>query len=284
MTAIFAFGSEAQRARWLPALRAGEKIGCFALTEPHGGSDPAGMKTFAVREADGWRLDGVKRWISQGTIADVAVVWARTSEGIRGFLVERGTPGFSARPIRKTLSLRASTTATLFLEGVRVPEENRLPEALGLKAPLRCINEGRLGIAWGALGAAGACYEGALAYSKGRVQFGRAIAGFQLTQEKLVEMVSEITKGELLALRVSRLHDEKRARPEHISMAKRNNVRAALEIARDARSILGANGISLDFHVVRHLCNLESVFTYEGTHEIHTLLIGHAITGLSAFS
>ncbi|MBI5447041.1 MAG: acyl-CoA dehydrogenase family protein, partial [Deltaproteobacteria bacterium] len=242
------------------------------------------MKTFARREGEGWRLDGVKRWISQGTIADVAVVWARTEEGIRGFLVERGTPGFSSRPIRKTLSLRASTTATLFLEGVVVPEESRLPAALGLKAPLGSINEGRLGIAWGALGAASACYETALAYAKGRTQFGRAIAGFQLTQEKLVDMLGELTKGQLLALRVSRLHDEGRARPEHISLAKRNNVREALRIAREARSILGANGISLEFHVMRHLCNLESVYTYEGTHEIHTLLIGHAITGLSAFN
>jgi glutaryl-CoA dehydrogenase len=284
MYPIFTFGSDEQKKAWLPALARGEKIGCFALTEPAGGSDPARMKTFATWEGGDWRLRGTKRWISQGSIADVALVWAQTEEGIRGFLVEKRSPGFSARRIEKLLSLRASTTATLVFDDVRVPDSSRLPGARGLKAPLACIDEARLGIAWGALGAAMACYEQALSYAKRRIQFEKPIASFQLTQQKLVKMLTEITKGQLLALRVARLRDEGKARREQISMAKMNNVREALSIAREARSILGANGISLNFHVMRHLCNLESLYTYEGTHEIHTLILGQAITGLPAFS
>ena len=283
MYPIFTFGSEEQKERWLPAMARGEKIGCFALTEPEAGSDPAHMKTFAARDGDDWRLSGIKRWISFGEIADVALVWARTEDGIRGFLVEKGSPGFTARPIPRMMSLRASVTSTLILDEVRVPERNRLPEAFGLKSALMCLNEGRLGIAWGAMGAAAACYEAALDYARKRIQFEKPIAAFQLTQRKLVKMLTEITKGQLLALRVSRLRDEGVATPEQISMAKMNNVAEALKIARTARGILGGNGISLDFHVIRHLCNLESVYTYEGTHEVHTLLLGEAITGHSAF-
>jgi glutaryl-CoA dehydrogenase len=284
MYPIFIFGSEEQKKRWLPAMVKGAKIGCFGLTEPEAGSDPAHMKTFAVRDGDDWRISGVKRWISFGAIADVALVWARTEGGIRGFLVEKGLPGFTTRPIPRLMSLRASVTSTLILDDVRVPERNRLPEAIGLKAALMCLNEGRLGIAWGAMGAAAACYETALDYARKRIQFEKPIAAFQLTQRKLVAMLTEIAKGQLLALRVSRLRDEEKATPEQISMAKMNNVAEALKIARTARSILGGNGISLDFHVIRHLCNLESVYTYEGTHEVHTLLLGEAITGHSAFS
>jgi glutaryl-CoA dehydrogenase len=283
MYPIHAFGSTAQQLRWLPALAKGEKIGCFALTEPEAGSDPAAMKTFARRDGGDWVLRGVKRWISYGELADVALVWAQTEEGIRGFLVEKGMPGFAARPIPRLGSLRASVTSTLILEEVRVPESSRLPAAEGLRSVLMCLNEGRLGIAWGTLGAAMACYEAALAYALKREQFGRPLAAFQLTQRKLAGMLTEISKGQLLALRVARLREAGAARPEQISMAKMNNVAAALRIARTARSILGGNGICLDFHVMRHLCNLESVFTYEGTHEVHTLILGQAITGISAF-
>jgi glutaryl-CoA dehydrogenase len=284
MYPIYTFGSEEQKGEWLPALARGEKIGCYALTEPEAGSDPGNLKTFARRDGEDWILSGVKRWISYGSIADVALVWARTEEGIRGFLVETGTPGFTAGQIPKMMSLRASVTSTLILDDVRVPERNRLPEAAGLRAALMCLDEGRLGIAWGAVGAAMACYEMAVDYAGRRIQFERPIASFQLTQQKLVKMLTEISKGQLLALRVSRLRDQGRARPEQISMAKMNNVAEALKIARAARSILGGNGISLDFHVIRHMCNLESVYTYEGTHEVHTLILGEAITGLSAFS
>jgi glutaryl-CoA dehydrogenase len=284
MYPIYTFGSEEQKGEWLPALARGEKIGCYALTEPEAGSDPGNLKTFARRDGEDWILSGVKRWISYGSIADVALVWARTEEGIRGFLVETGTPGFTAGQIPKMMSLRASVTSTLILDDVRVPERNRLPEAAGLRAALMCLDEGRLGIAWGAVGAAMACYEMAVDYAGRRIQFERPIASFQLTQQKLVKMLTEISKGQLLALRVSRLRDQGRARPEQISMAKMNNVAEALKIARAARGILGGNGISLDFHVIRHMCNLESVYTYEGTHEVHTLILGEAITGLSAFS
>jgi glutaryl-CoA dehydrogenase len=284
MYPIHTFGSEEQKREWLPALARGEKIGCYALTEPEAGSDPGNMKTFARRDGKDWILSGVKRWISYGSIADVALVWARTEEGIRGFLVETGTPGFTAGQIPKMMSLRASVTSTLILDDVRVPERNRLPEAAGLRSALMCLDEGRLGIAWGAMGAAMACYEMAVDYAGRRIQFERPIASFQLTQQKLVKMLTEISKGQLLALRVSRLRDQGRARPEQISMAKMNNVAEALKIARAARGILGGNGISLDFHVIRHMCNLESVYTYEGTHEVHTLILGEAITGLSAFS
>jgi glutaryl-CoA dehydrogenase len=284
MYPIHTFGSEEQKREWLPALARGEKIGCYALTEPEAGSDPGNLKTFARRDGEDWILSGVKRWISYGSIADVALVWARTDEGIRGFLVETGAPGFTAGQIPRMMSLRASVTSTLILDDVRVPERNRLPEAAGLRAALMCLDEGRLGIAWGAMGAAMACYEMAVEYAGRRIQFERPIASFQLTQQKLVKMLTEISKGQLLALRVSRLRDQGRARPEQISMAKMNNVAEALKIARAARSILGGNGISLDFHVIRHMCNLESVYTYEGTHEVHTLILGEAITGLSAFS
>jgi glutaryl-CoA dehydrogenase len=283
MYPIFTFGSEEQKARWLPLLSRGKAIGCFALTEPEAGSDAASIRTVARRDGVDWRLTGVKRWISYGELADVALVWAQTEEGMRGFLVEKGTPGFSARPIPHLGSLRASVTSTLILEEVRVPDAARLPGAVGLKGPLACINEGRLGIAWGALGAAAACFEAARAYAGKRVQFGRPIAAFQLTQQKLARMLAELAKGELLAWRVARLRDEGRARPEQISLAKMNNVAAALAIAREARSVLGGNGISLDFHVMRHLANLESVYTYEGTHEIHTLILGEAVTGIPAF-
>lgn len=283
MYPISVFGSAEQKERWLPALAKGEAIGCFALTEPEAGSDPAHLKTFARRDGADWRLTGIKRWISFGSLADVALVWAQTDEGIRGFLVETPVPGFSARQIPRMASLRASVTSTLTLEDVRVPETARLPGATGLKAALSCLNEGRLGIAWGAMGAAAACFEAARDYAGRRVQFGQPIAAFQLTQRKLAAMVTEISKGELLAWRVARLRDAGKARPEQISMAKMNNVAEALKIARVARSILGGNGVSLDFHVIRHMNNLESVYTYEGTHEIHTLILGAAITGIEAF-
>lgn len=283
MYPISVFGSAEQKARWLPALAQGEAIGCFALTEPEAGSDPSQMKTFARRDGADWRLSGLKRWISYGSIADVALVWAQSEEGIRGFLVETSAPGFSARQIPRMASLRASVTSTLILDDVRVPDSARLPGAEGLKAALSCLNEGRLGIAWGAMGAAAACFEAARDYAVRRVQFGRPIAAFQLTQSKLAAMLTEIVKGELLAWRVARLRDEGKARPEQISLAKMNNVAEALKIAREARSILGGNGVSLDFHVIRHMNNLESVYTYEGTHEIHTLILGAAITGIPAF-
>lgn len=283
MYPISVFGSAEQKARWLPALAQGEAIGCFALTEPEAGSDPSQMKTFARRDGADWRLSGLKRWISYGSIADVALVWAQSEEGIRGFLVETSAPGFSARQIPRMASLRASVTSTLILDDVRVPDSARLPGAEGLKAALSCLNEGRLGIAWGAMGAAAACFEAARDYAVRRVQFGRPIAAFQLTQRKLAAMLTEIVKGELLAWRVARLRDEGKARPEQISLAKMNNVAEALKIAREARSILGGNGVSLDFHVIRHMNNLESVYTYEGTHEIHTLILGAAITGIPAF-
>lgn len=284
MHPIAVFGSAEQQARWLPLLARGEAIGCFALTEPEAGSDPAHIKTFARRDGSDWRLSGIKRWISYGSIADVALVWAQTGEGIRGFLVEASLPGFSARQIPRMASLRASVTSTLILDDVRVPESSRLPDAIGLKAALQCLDEGRLGIAWGVMGAAAACFEAARDYALRRVQFERPIAAFQLTQRKLAAMLTEIVKGELLAWRVARLRDEGKAQPEQISLAKMSNVAEALKIAREARGILGGNGISLDFHVIRHMSNLESVYTYEGTHEVHTLILGEAITGISAFA
>lgn len=283
MHPISLFGSAKQKEHWLPLLARGEAIGCFALTEPEAGSDPSSMQTFARRDGTDWRLSGIKRWISYGSIADVALVWAQTDEGIRGFLVETSAPGFSARQIPRMASLRASVTSTLILDDVRLPEAARLPGATGLRAALSCLDEGRLGIAWGAMGAAAACFEAARDYALRRVQFGRPIASFQLTQRKLAEMLTEIVKGELLAWRVARLRDEGKARPAQISLAKRNNVAEALKIAREARSIFGGNGVSLDFHVIRHMNNLESVYTYEGTHEVHTLILGAAITGINAF-
>jgi len=283
MFPIHRYGSEEQKQRWLPRMAAGEVIGCFGLTEPEFGSNPAGMATRARRDGSDWILNGTKRWITNGNVADLAIVWARTEQGIRGFLVEKGAKGFEARQIHHKLSMRASVTSELILDDCRIPAGNELPEAQGLKAPLSCLNEARYGIVWGVLGAAIACYRSALEYAKARVQFDRPIAGYQLTQEKLVNMLTEITKGQLLALQLGRLKDAGKATATQISMAKLNNVREALQIAREARSILGANGISLEYPVMRHMNNLETVLTYEGTSEIHMLAIGEEITGLSAF-
>jgi glutaryl-CoA dehydrogenase len=284
MYPIHAYGSDAQRDHWLPRLARGEAIGCFGLTEPEFGSNPAGLRTRAVREGSRWRLQGSKMWITNGSIADVAVVWARTEEGIRGFLVERGTPGFSAPEMKGKWSLRASVTSELVLDDVVVDEaRSLLPGVTGLKGPLGCLNQARFGIAWGALGAAEACYQCALDYALGRTQFDRPIAGFQLTQEKLAWMVTELSKGQLLALQVARRKDQGTVTPAQVSMAKMNNVAVAREICARARTILGAAGILGEYPIMRHLANLESVSTYEGTHEMHTLVIGEAVTGLSAF-
>jgi len=283
MFPIHRYGSEEQKQRWLPKMAAGEVIGCFGLTEPEFGSNPAGMATRARRDGKDWILNGTKRWITNGNVADLAIVWARSEQGIRGFLVEKDTKGFEARQIHHKLSMRASVTSELILDDCRIPAGNELPEAQGLKAPLSCLNEARYGIVWGVLGAAIACYRSALEYAKARVQFDRPIAGYQLTQEKLVNMLTEITKGQLLALQLGRMKDEGKATATQISMAKLNNVREALQIAREARSILGANGISLEYPVMRHMNNLETVLTYEGTSEIHMLAIGEEITGLAAF-
>jgi len=284
MFPIHAFGSEEQKQRWLPRMARGEAIGCFGLTEPDFGSDPAGMRTSARRDGDSYVLNGTKMWITNGSIADVAVVWARAEDGIRGFLVERGTPGFTASDIHQKLSLRASVTSELHFEDCRVPSENMLPNVRGMRGPLSCLDEARYGITWGANGAARACYEVALDYAKTRVQFQRPIGGFQLVQRKLAIMATELVKAQLLALQLGRLKDEGVLHPVQISLAKRNNVREALNTAREARSVLGANGITLEYPISRHMNNLESVFTYEGTDDIHTLIIGQAITGLNAFS
>jgi glutaryl-CoA dehydrogenase len=261
----------------------GEAIGCFGLTEPDAGSDPGRMRTNARRDGSSWVLNGTKMWITNGGIADVAVVWANTDEGVRGFLVPTDTPGFSTNDVHRKLSLRASVTSELVLDDVRVPDDAVLPDVVGLRGPLSCLTEARFGIVWGALGAARACFETALAYAKEREQWGRPIAGFQLTQEKLTNMAVELGKGMLLALHLGRMKDDGRLRPEHVSMGKLSNVREALAIAREARSILGANGITLEYPVIRHMNNLESVYTYEGTEEIHTLIVGQALTGLRAF-
>lgn len=283
MFPIAAFGSDAQKQQWLPAMVRGEKIGCFGMTEPQAGSDPEHMETRARREGDAYVLTGRKMWITNGHIADVAVIWAQTDAGIRGFLVERGTPGFTAHPIQRKMSMRASVTSALVLDDVRIPVDNLLPGTTGLKSALSCLNEGRYGIAWGAVGAAMACYETALHYAQNRIQFQVPIASFQLVQSKLVKMLTEITKAQLLCIRLGRLKDEGKARHTHISMAKMNNASEALKIARAARDILAANGISLAYPVIRHLLNLETVNTYEGTQDIHTLALGHDITGLDAF-
>ncbi len=284
MFPIFTFGSDPQKEYWLPRLSRGESIGCFGLTEPDHGSDPGGMTTRAERKGNKFVLNGAKMWITNGTIADVAVVWAKLDGEITGFLVEKGTEGFTAPEMKGKHSLRASVTSELVLQNCEIPEENILPKSGGLKSPLMCLDQARFGIAWGAIGAAMACYETALEYAKSRVQFTKPIAAFQLTQEKLVFMLTEITKGQLLNLQLGRLKDQNRAKFSHISMAKRNNVQMALEIARVARNVLGANGILGEYPVMRHMENLESVYTYEGTHDIHTLIIGNDITGLQAYS
>lgn len=284
MFPIYAFGSEEQKQHWLPRMASGDVIGCFGLTEPDFGSDPSGMRTTARRDGDSYVLNGTKMWITNGGIADLAVVWARAEEGIRGFLVERGTPGYTTSDIHQKLSLRASITSELHFADCRVPAANMLPNVRGLRGPLSCLDEARYGIAWGATGAARACYEVALDYAKSRIQFNRPIASFQLVQQKLAIMATELVKAQLLALHLGRLKDEKLLHPVQVSLAKRNNVREALKTAREARSILGANGITLEYPISRHMNNLESVFTYEGTDDIHTLIIGQAITGQSAFS
>ena len=283
MSAIYKFGSEEQKEEWLPKMAKGEAIGCFGLTEPEAGSDPASMKTFARKDGSGWVIDGEKRWIGMGTIVDVAVIWAQTDDGIRGFLVPTDAQGFSARDIQQKLSMRASVQCDLFLNEVRLPEDAMLPKAEGLGGPFACLNEARYGIIWGSMGAARDCYEAALGYAKEREQFGKLVASFQLTQQKLVDMMLEIQKGTLVALRIGRMKDEGTLRPEHVSFGKLNNVRDAIRIAREARTILGGNGITLDFPVMRHANNLESVLTYEGTSEVHTLILGKAITGTQAF-
>ena len=283
MFPIFAFGSEEQKQRWLPRMAKGEVIGCFGLTEPDYGSNPSGMVTTARKEGDSYVLNGTKMWITNGGVADLAVVWAKLDGDIRGFLVERGAPGFTTSNVTHKLSLRASVTSELHFEECRIPDENILPDVRGLRGPLSCLDEARFGIAWGANGAARACYEAAVDYAKTRVQFGRPIGGFQLTQRKLADMATELVKGELLALQLGRLKDQGLAHPVQVSLAKRNNVRQALNTAREARSVLGANGITLEYPVSRHMNNLESVYTYEGTDDIHTLILGQAITGLSAF-
>ncbi|MDI9610050.1 MAG: acyl-CoA dehydrogenase [Archaeoglobaceae archaeon] len=285
MFPIWSYGSEEQKREYLPKLASGEIIGCFGLTEPNVGSDPASMETTARRDGDEWIINGTKTWISEAEIADLAVVWARDIQDrkIKGFLIERGTKGFKQTLIRKKGSMRAGDVGELYLSDCRVPEENRLPNALGIRAPLSCLDQARFGISWGALGAAIDCYETALNYAKNRKQFGVPIASFQLVQEKLVEMLIEITKGQLLSFRLSQLMNAGKATPEQISMAKKNNVRVARFCARTAREILGANGISLDYSPIRHMANIESVYTYEGTDDIHTLILGRAITGIDAF-
>ena len=285
MYPIFTFGSDEQKQKWLPPMAKGHKIGCFGLTEPDFGSNPSGMITRAAKKGNKWVLNGTKMWITNGSIADIAVVWAKTEDGsVRGFLVEKGTPGFATEDTKGKHSLRASVTSELHFADCEIPADAVLPKSDGLKAALMCLNQARYGIAWGAIGAAMACYDCALSYSKTRVQFDRPIAGFQLTQEKLVHMLTELTKMQLLCLQLGRLKDAGKATHVQVSMAKRNNVAHALDICRMSREILGANGILDDYPVMRHAANLESVKTYEGTHEIHTLIIGQAITGIQAFT
>ncbi|HEV3090206.1 MAG TPA: acyl-CoA dehydrogenase family protein [Candidatus Cybelea sp.] len=284
MYAIARWGDEAQKQQWLPPMARGEKIGCFGLTEPDFGSNPAGMRTFARRDGSDWLLDGTKMWITNGSIADLAIVWAQTDAGIRGFIVPRDTRGFTASDIHRKLSLRASITSELVMNECRLPHDALLPLGDGLGAPLSCLNEARYGIVWGAMGAARSCYETALDYARTRVQFDRPIGAFQLTQAKLVDMLLELGKGTLLALHIGRMKDEGRLHPSQVSFAKLNNVREALKIARSARTILGANGVTLEYPVIRHMNNLESVLTYEGTSEMHALVVGKEITGLAAFT
>jgi glutaryl-CoA dehydrogenase len=284
MYPISEYGSEEQKERWLPALQQGKAIGCFGLTEPDFGSNPAAMRSRGVQDGDHWILNGEKTWITSGTIADVAVVWARTAEGIRGFLVEKGTPGYTTEDIKGKWSLRASVTSSLSFQDVRVPASAMLPKAQGLKPALSCLTQARYGIGWGTIGAAMACYNEALEYAKIRIQFDdKPIASHQLIQAKFAEMITEITKGQLLALQVGRLKDQGRADHAHVSMLKRNNARMALEVARAARDILGANGVADEYPIFRHMCNLESVFTYEGPDNIHTLIVGERVTGIPAY-
>ncbi len=284
MFPIRAFGSEEQKQQWLPGMAAGDIIGCFGLTEADAGSDPSAMKTRARRDGSDWIIDGTKMWITNGGIADVAVVWAQTEDGIRGFIVPTDTPGFSTNTIHHKLSLRASITSELILDGVRLPDDAVLPNVVGLKGPLACLNEARFGILFGAVGAGRASYEAAVAYSKERIQFGRPIASFQLTQRKLTEMMVKVNQSMLLSMHLGRKHDDGTLTSEQISFGKMENVRSGLEVAREARSILGANGITLEYPVIRHMNNLESVITYEGTNEVHTLVLGQAITGIPAFT
>src|SRR5947208_5457191 len=285
MFPIYSYGSRQQKDFWIPKLAAGEKIGCFGLTEPDFGSNPGGMRTYARRDGDSWVLNGAKAWITNGSIADVAVVWAKAEGTIRGFLVEKGTPGFTTAYHMGKFSLRASVTSQLFFEDCRIPAENVLPQTSGLKSPLSCLTQARYGIAWGALGAAMAVFHTATEYSKSRIQFGgQPIALPQLVQKQLAWMITEITKGQLLALQTGRLKDQGKLKPHHVSMAKMNNVNIALECARMARDILGANGISDEYPIIRHMMNLESVKTYEGTHDIHNLIIGEAVTGIPAYN
>ena len=288
MYPIFAYGSEAQRVRWLPPMARGEVIGCFGLTEPDFGSDPAGMITRAKRAGGGYVLNGAKMWITNGTIADLAVVWAKLPgdsgrEEIRGFLVEKGTKGFSAPEQKRKHSMRASVTSELILQDVLVPEENLLPDVTGLKGPLGCLSQARFGIAFGVVGAAMSCFTAAAEYSKSRIMFGKPIGSFQLVQAELADMLTEITKAQLLCVQLGRMKERGSLKPEQISLAKRNNCEMALEVARRARDVLGANGITAEYPVMRHMCNLESVKTYEGTHNIHTLVLGEAVTGLAAY-
>jgi len=283
MFPIFTYGSEEQRRHFLPKLASGELIGCFGLTEHDAGSDPSSMKTRAVRDGSGWILNGTKMWITNGNLADIAIIWAMTEEGCKGFIVDTGSKGFTANEIKGKLSLRASVTSELVLEDVMVEDSMRLPEAMGLRAPLSCLNQARYGIAWGATGAASFCYEEALAYAKERIMFGTPIAGFQLVQEKLVQMVQEIVKAQLLCYRLGQLKDSGKLTPPQVSLAKLNCVFMARECARLAREILGANGILAEYHSMRHLANLESVLTYEGTHDIHKLVVGEALTGIPSY-
>jgi glutaryl-CoA dehydrogenase len=283
MFAIHRWGSEEQKQQWLPAMAAGEAIGCFGLTEPDAGSDPAAMRTRARRDGSDWILHGQKMWITNGSVADVAVVWARTEEGVRGFLVPRETAGFTTQDIHRKLSLRASVTSELLLDDVRLPASAMLPGAQSLRGPLSCLNEARYGIVWGAAGAARACFEAALAYSQERLVFGKPIAGTQIQQQKLAQMALEVNRATLLAMHLGRMKDHGRLRPEQVSMGKLGNVNAALEVARTARQVLGANGVTLEYPVIRHMNNLESVVTYEGTADVHALVIGGALTGIQAF-
>lgn len=283
MFPIWKYGSEEQKQRWLPPMAAGEVIGCFGLTEADAGSDPASMRTHARRDGDDWVLNGSKMWITNGGIADVAIVWAHTDDGVRGFIVPTDTPGFKANDIHNKLSLRASVTSELVFDDVRLPADAVLPEVSSMRGPLSCLNEARFGILFGAIGAARACYEAALDYAKERIQFGVPIASFQITQQKLVEMMVAVNRGSLVALHLGRMKDAGTLSHQHVSFGKMDNVRAALEVARSARSVLGANGITLEYPVIRHMNNLESVYTYEGTHEVHTLIMGNAITGIESF-